>query len=60
MLSDVPGTSIPSLPSVLLLNDDSVINVRKSQRRLLLLGPTAAEKYEGGSLSINTQLILSL
>ncbi len=39
LLSDVTGTSIPSLPNVLLLNDDSVINVTKSQRSL-----TAAKK----------------
>lgn len=42
VLSDV--TSIPSRPNVSLLNDDSVINVTKSQRRLLLLGLTAAKK----------------
>lgn len=44
VLSDVIGTSIPSLPNVLLLNDDSAIKVTRSQRRLLLLGLTTAKK----------------
>ena len=35
VLSDVIGSSIPSLLNVLLLNDDSAINVTRSQRRLL-------------------------
>lgn len=37
-LSEVTGVSISCLPNVLLLNDDSVINLTVSQRRLELLG----------------------
>lgn len=42
-LSEVTGVSISCLPNVLLLNDDSVINLTVSQRRLELFGLIVAK-----------------
>ena len=44
VLSEVMGTRIPLLPNVLMLNDDSAIGFTIPQRRLFLLGLTAAKK----------------
>ena len=44
ILSEVMGTRIPLLPNVLMLNDDSAIRFTIPQRRLFLLGLTAAKK----------------